>query len=441
MTEGNFGETAPLPVTPNAVQHGMRRRVGVGAVLLAAGSLVGTTAALLQGEGPDPNSAGNGFEPTVIDTEGISDQGTEFAYHIAGQGSCSPYTRADGRRVASGEFAPEIDLVDVESKFLEDNPGFAANYGKTSEPRIGYLFDALKLDRPSEQPDKAAELMRSVFEDEFYVTAPLANDTLIQNTFCDEEGNVKNYRVVALEAGTYVGGVMIERQYSAPDGQTVTELKNGQTVILPNTALIADVKLEDGTAARMLATHKAGVNSDKDFEAEVACLNVITVVPPSEQPPATVPPEITPTTEQPTPTTKPPKRPQPTTTTAGVTTTTSVEDKHPQPLPGAHTEPGDGGNPEEGMDPENDSDEDGYGPGDSRPADSDGDGFFDVTDACPTAPETFNGFQDNDGCPDSVPPTTGPTPTTGPPRSSAPPASVTTIVSVPNDTMPPAPTN
>lgn len=36
------------------------------------------------------------------------------------------------------------------------------------------------------------------------------------------------------------------------------------------------------------------------------------------------------------------------------------------------------------------------------PNDYDGDGFADATDRCPTRPETDNGFQDSDGCPDIV---------------------------------------
>ncbi|MFB6352746.1 MAG: thrombospondin type 3 repeat-containing protein [Halobacteriales archaeon] len=36
------------------------------------------------------------------------------------------------------------------------------------------------------------------------------------------------------------------------------------------------------------------------------------------------------------------------------------------------------------------------------PADYDGDGIDDSTDRCPTRPETRNGFQDGDGCPDVV---------------------------------------
>ncbi|MEF8777400.1 MAG: thrombospondin type 3 repeat-containing protein [Natronomonas sp.] len=34
--------------------------------------------------------------------------------------------------------------------------------------------------------------------------------------------------------------------------------------------------------------------------------------------------------------------------------------------------------------------------------DYDGDGISDSTDQCPTRPETENGFQDSDGCPDVV---------------------------------------
>jgi len=35
--------------------------------------------------------------------------------------------------------------------------------------------------------------------------------------------------------------------------------------------------------------------------------------------------------------------------------------------------------------------------------DSDGDGINDPVDQCPNEPETFNGFEDSDGCPDSLP--------------------------------------
>jgi hypothetical protein len=39
------------------------------------------------------------------------------------------------------------------------------------------------------------------------------------------------------------------------------------------------------------------------------------------------------------------------------------------------------------------------------PTDTDGDGISDSSDSCMTEPETLNGYQDSDGCPDVVPPT------------------------------------
>ncbi|ELZ44571.1 hypothetical protein C463_08324 [Halorubrum californiense DSM 19288] len=36
------------------------------------------------------------------------------------------------------------------------------------------------------------------------------------------------------------------------------------------------------------------------------------------------------------------------------------------------------------------------------PADYDGDGINDSADKCPTRPESVNGFQDSDGCPDVI---------------------------------------
>jgi outer membrane protein OmpA-like peptidoglycan-associated protein len=37
------------------------------------------------------------------------------------------------------------------------------------------------------------------------------------------------------------------------------------------------------------------------------------------------------------------------------------------------------------------------------PPDTDGDGLIDADDRCPTQPETANGFEDTDGCPDEIP--------------------------------------
>lgn len=128
------------------------------------------------------------------------------------------------------------------------------------------------------------------------------------------------------------------------------------------------------------------------------------------------------------------------------TTTTRVTspDKVAVPPTGAHTQPGSGGTPEHGMDPEKDSDDDGYGPGDKEQADTDPDkdGIHNVQDNCDTQAETYNGFQDKDGCPDS-PPTTqgsGNTPTTGT-QPTSPPQSPSTTAPVNNGTQPPKPTD
>jgi outer membrane protein OmpA-like peptidoglycan-associated protein len=37
-----------------------------------------------------------------------------------------------------------------------------------------------------------------------------------------------------------------------------------------------------------------------------------------------------------------------------------------------------------------------------KPGDKDGDGILDTADKCPNDPETYNGFEDTDGCPDTV---------------------------------------
>src|SRR5687768_14987769 len=41
------------------------------------------------------------------------------------------------------------------------------------------------------------------------------------------------------------------------------------------------------------------------------------------------------------------------------------------------------------------------------PTDTDADGISDASDACPSQKETFNGYKDTDGCPDTVPDTDG----------------------------------
>ena len=146
------------------------------------------------------------------------------------------------------------------------------------------------------------------------------------------------------------------------------------------------------------------------------------------------------------PTDETPKTPVTTTTTTPGTTTSIVPNKVPVPLPGPHTQPGAGGSPEHGMDPQNDSDEDGYGPGDKEQPDTDpdGDGIHNVIDSCDTQAENRNGYQDDDGCPDTAPTTTtapSSTPTTGKPREEAPPTPPTTEVEPDRDETPPTPDN
>ena len=48
------------------------------------------------------------------------------------------------------------------------------------------------------------------------------------------------------------------------------------------------------------------------------------------------------------------------------------------------------------------------------PSDRDGDGIIDDKDACPDVPETVNGFEDEDGCPDEPPPPPPPEPIAAP---------------------------
>jgi outer membrane protein OmpA-like peptidoglycan-associated protein len=48
-------------------------------------------------------------------------------------------------------------------------------------------------------------------------------------------------------------------------------------------------------------------------------------------------------------------------------------------------------------------DDPGVAPDGCPPDDDDGDLVIDARDPCPTAPETVNGFQDRDGCPDEIP--------------------------------------
>ena len=92
--------------------------------------------------------------------------------------------------------------------------------------------------------------------------------------------------------------------------------------------------MADGSVVRMLASNKAGVSTDGDFEAEFGCENWIIVIPPSEQPPEVTVPTV-------------PGQP----TVPHNTTTTGVPQKHDDgkiPGPGGNsntTQPAPAGNP------------------------------------------------------------------------------------------------
>lgn len=111
-------------------------------------------------------------------------------------------------------------------------------------------------------------------------------------------------------------------------------------------------------------------------------------------------------------------------------------------VPEYDREPGSGGSPENGMDPQNDRNTDGYGPGDREIEDRDNDGIHNSIDNCPDKAENFNDFQDTDGCPDTAPapaPAAESTPTTGQPREEAPPSSPTTTAPPKRDETPKEP--
>lgn len=259
----------------------------------------------------------------------------EDKWHIAGQGSCSPYTAANVEQAKRGELGTDKDLSDVEVEFLKQNPDFARNMAITSEAYgSGYIYDALGVALPSTNPETANESVVAVFENEYYVTAPLAEDTTVQNSYCDEQGNVRVYQQAILEADTYVGGAIVESETVADNGVRSVTLKNGRTIDLPAQALVANVKMADGSVVRMLASNKAGVSTDGDFEAEFGCENWIIVIPPSEQPPEVTVPTV-------------PGQP----TVPHNTTTTGVPQKHDDgkiPGPGGNsntTQPAPAGNP------------------------------------------------------------------------------------------------
>lgn len=418
---------AVVPVEQTVEQAVLMSRSEQGAIEIGrghkiAGAIVGllTVGALVSVFGPEDKPPVIAGANVVTSGDGI-ENGQEADYHIAGQGSCSPYTRADARAVARGEATVEVDLVDAETAFLKQHTAFAANYGQTSVSRIGYLWDSLGLDRPTGDDAQAAEAMVGVFEHENYTTAPLARPLEVMNTLCDKEGNVLAYRQVVLEAGTYVGG----QQITKINGSEVT-FASGQTRTLPAEALITKVKLSDGKEVSFLATHKAGINADQDPEAEVGCLNVLT----KPAPPETRPPQDTTTTTTSTaPETRPPA-------TTGTTTTTSTAPRPTTPtvprkvddgrLPGNSAVPAD-------QDPGT-PDKAGVGPAGQTP---DEDGYL-PTETPPSVPETTTTTHPQTSPTTNRPPaTTGTTTaTTNPPQ----PATTTVSTTAPQSgALPPKP--
>ncbi len=216
----------------------------------------------------------------LLSTDGINPDGTESSYSISGHGSCSPYTQTDGLNALRGTFKPTEDMKDVEFAFLGQNTEFANNMALTGESRNASIYDVFSLPKPSAKPEKAGQVLADVFENQYFVSARLAENTSIVNTFCDKQGVVHTLGVRELPAGTLVAGAMIDKQITAPDGKVFTVFKNGKTVELQPDALVVDVKLADGTIAKMYATNKAGVNTDDDAESEVACENLINAAPP-----------------------------------------------------------------------------------------------------------------------------------------------------------------
>jgi len=99
------------------------------------------------------------------------------------------------------------------------------------------------------------------------------------------------------------------------------------------------------------------------------------------------------------------------TTTPGTTPPTTPGTAYipPKPADTAPTPGGQGsGAHDTDPDPDHDNPATGYDPGSVEEVDPDHDGFHNAVDACDLQPETFNGFQDDDGCPDVAPVVTQP---------------------------------
>jgi hypothetical protein len=133
-----------------------------------------------------------------------------------------------------------------------------------------------------------------------------------------------------------------------------------------------------------------------------------------------------------------PTPPTPPTTTP-ITPTTPPTTNYMPPKP-RDTDPqaggqGSGGSGQDAT-PSEDDPVDGYDPASEEIADEDGDRIHITIDACPKQPETYNGYQDEDGCPDVAPATAttavpAGTQTGTAPASTNPPVVASTVVSAP----------
>lgn len=255
----------------------------------------------------------------------------EPAYDIAAQGSCSPYTRQNAIDAANGKFTPFGDFLVVQTDYLNQHPKFNDKFSEGARQRVPYLYQGLKLDKEATMADVTAH--------EDYkqgVTVEQVKD--VQNTYCDEQGNVLDYQQVTLETGTGVAGIEITDRIER-DGKTFLKLDNGEEIEQTDAMLIGKVKLLDGEEVEMLITNKLGLKAKANIKGEevevlVGCDNVLTQLPPrpdrvpTTQPqtttaPSTTVPGTTPTTNETTTTLPDTTTTLPNTTTTQPNTTTT----------------------------------------------------------------------------------------------------------------------
>jgi hypothetical protein len=251
---------------------------------------------------------------TTSTTEVRNTAGQEVAYDIALEGSCSPYNAEMAAQAAAGNFKAFGDFKTVQAAFLEQHPGFDANFTAGARQRIPYLFDGLKLGPNATMADATAspDFMQGI------LLEPLSN---VANTYCDAEGNVHFYTDTVLAAGTGVGGLEITSMQES-NGVMVAVLSNGEVMPVPADALVASVEKLDGTQATLLITNKLGLETTfvdaqgVSHKVFIGCDNILNKIIP----------EIPEVTEAPTSTTS---------STTSTTSTTVAKPKrhHHKPAP------------------------------------------------------------------------------------------------------------